>query len=190
MERAVEDDHCGPAGRSARDLDRVLDRLCAGVDEHRPLRFACTRRELGELPAHLDVGLVHPDHEALVEVAVDLLVDGRDRGREAVTRVLAADAPCEVDELAPVDVPHPCALGAVDDERRGRDPARDEAFARGDDPLAGPHLLQRHGAIHPMNRACGQVPMGRNRNGCFGRPVQASWPQLAEGRLAITGGQA
>ena len=68
VERVVEDDDGGTTGGSARDLDRVLHRLRAGVDEDRLLLGARARRELGEAPAHLDVRLVDPDHEALVEI--------------------------------------------------------------------------------------------------------------------------
>ncbi len=49
------------------------------VDEDRPLLAAAARRELREALADLDVRLVDPDHEALVEVAVCLLVDRRHR---------------------------------------------------------------------------------------------------------------
>ena len=56
------------------------------------------RRQLGQPPADLDVGLVDADHEALVEVLVGLSLDRVDDGREAVARVLAADAAGEVDE--------------------------------------------------------------------------------------------
>ncbi len=48
-----------------------------------------------------------PDHRALVQVAVDLLVHRlHDRGQR-VADVRAADAPGEVDVLAAVDVPDP-----------------------------------------------------------------------------------
>ena len=90
MEGVVEDDDRRSAGGGARDLDRVLDRLGAGVDEQGLLLVAAARRELGEPPADVDVRLVHADHEALVQVAVDLLVDGRDGGGQAVAGVLAA----------------------------------------------------------------------------------------------------
>ena len=65
--------------------------------------------ELGQPAADLDVGLVHPDHEALVEEAVGLLVDRADDVLGAVAEVLAGDAAAEVDELPPVGVPDACA---------------------------------------------------------------------------------
>ena len=45
MERIREDDHAGAAGRDPRDLDRVLERFGAGVDEDRLLVGTATRRE-------------------------------------------------------------------------------------------------------------------------------------------------
>ena len=106
----VENDHRGPPGRGARDLHGVLDRFGARVQEER-LRLAVTGPGLVEQLAHLDVRLVHPDHEALMQVTVDLLVNRR--RREAVAGVLAAEPAGEVDVLAAVDVPDACALGAA-----------------------------------------------------------------------------
>ena len=83
MERVVEDDHRGPAGGDARDLDGVLDRFRAGVDEQALLLLARAGRELGEPPADLDIRLVETDHHALVQVAVDLLVQRRHDGAAA-----------------------------------------------------------------------------------------------------------
>ena len=74
--------------------------------------------QLGEPPADVDVRLVHADHEALVQVAVDLLVDRRDDLGRAVAEVLAADAAREVEVGAPVVGLDAGALGADDDERR------------------------------------------------------------------------
>ena len=82
--------------------------------------FCCSpraRRELGEPAADLDVRLVDPDHEALVQVAVDLLVDGRDDGAEAVARVLAADPAGEVEVAAAVDVADPAPLARATTSR-------------------------------------------------------------------------
>ena len=133
VEGVVEDDHRRPAGRDARDLHRVLDRLGAGVDEDRLLLVAAARRELGEPPAHLDVRLVDADHEALVQVLVHLRLDRVDDRREAVTGVLAADAAGEVDERAAVDVDDARALGVRDDETGRRDarPRRSGRARRG-----------------------------------------------------------
>ncbi len=190
VERVVEDDHGGPAGRGPRDLDGVLDRLRARVEENRALLLPRARGELGEPAADLDVRLVHPDHEALVQVAVDLLMDRGDRRRQPMAGVLATEPAGEVDVLATVDVPDPRALGPVDDERRCRDPARHVSLTRCDHALAGPHLLQRHGPIHPTNGPPGQEPAGRNPDLAFRRPVEASGSRLAWSGLAIVVGAA
>ena len=129
VEGVVEDDDRGPPGRDARDLDGVLDRLGARVQQDRLLVVATAGRELGEPAADLDVRLVHPDHEALVQVLVDLGVDRLDDGRQRVAEVGAAEAAGEVDVLAPVGVPDARALGAGDDERGRGDAAGDVALA-------------------------------------------------------------
>jgi hypothetical protein len=102
---------------------------------------ACVRRrpgpELVEAPAELDVRLVRPDHEALVEIAVDLLVDGRHHRRRAVPEVLAGDPAGEVEELAAVDVPDARPFGPFDDEGRRRDAARDIPLACGEQAFGG-----------------------------------------------------
>ena len=126
VERVVEDDYGGSPGGGACDLHRVLDGFGPGVQEH-GLGLTVARPRLVEQLADLDVGLVHPDHEALVQIAVDLLVDRR-RG-EAVARVLAAESAGEVDVLAAVHVPDARAFRTGDDERCGRDPTRDVAVA-------------------------------------------------------------
>ena len=129
MEGAVEDEDGLTARRGARDLHRVLDRFGPRVQEDRLLFAATAGRELREPAADVDVRLVHPDHEALMQIAVGLLVDRRDDGGRSVTRVLAAETAGEVDVLAAVDVPDARALGAIDDERRRRDSAGDIAVA-------------------------------------------------------------
>ena len=144
MEAAVEDDHRRAAGRVAGDLDGVLDRLCAAVQKDRLLLLAAARRELGETPADLHVGLVRPDHEALVEVAVDLLVNRLPDRRVPVPEVEAADAAREVEVLAAVRVPDERALGAGDDERGRRDAPGDVLLSRPADPLELAAFLQGH----------------------------------------------
>src|SRR5712691_280324 len=143
VERVIEDDHSGPPGRSARNLDGVLDRFGAGVHEER-LRLTVAGPRLVEQLAHLDVRLVHPDHEALMQITVDLLADRR--RREAVAGVLAAEAAREVDVLAAVDVPDACAFGTSDDERGRGHAAGDIALAVGDDPFGCCGLVNGHQA--------------------------------------------
>ena len=143
VEGPVEDDDSGPPGCRASDLDCVLDRLGAGVQEQR-LRRGFPGPELVELLGDCDVRLVHPDHEALMEVAVDLLVHGTDDGRVAVAEVLAGDAAGEVDVLAAVGVPDPRTPGARDDEIGRRDAARNEPLAALEDVLGGRAFFDPH----------------------------------------------
>jgi hypothetical protein len=103
--------------------------LGAAVQEQALLVGAGARRELCEPSARLDVRFVDPDHEALMEIRVDLLVHGRDRRGLGRARVLAAEPACEIDVRLAVDVLDPGAARARDDDRRGRDPARHELLA-------------------------------------------------------------
>ena len=139
----------GAAGRGAGDLDRVLDRLGAGVEEQRLLLLARARRQLAEAPADVDVWLVGPDHEALVQVAVDLRVDRGGDGLEAVPGVLAADPAGEVDVLVAVDVDDGRAVGAVDDESWRRHAARDPAGPLLEDAAGRRVLPQGHRGDSP-----------------------------------------
>jgi hypothetical protein len=140
----IEDDDGLPAGGNTRDLDRILDRLRARVDEDAPLLAGRTGGELGEPAADLDVRLVRADHEALVQVPVDLLVDRGDGGGEVVAGVLAADTSGEVDVAATVDVPEPAAVGPVDDDGRDGNAPCDVARASLENALAFGAVLDRH----------------------------------------------
>ena len=144
MEGAVEDDHGGPAGGDAGDLDGVLDSLGARVDEQALLLLAAAGRELGQPAADLHVGLVHTDHEALVQIAVGLVVDRSDRRRQSVARVLAPEPAGEVDVGVAVDVLDAGALGARDDERRRRHAHGDIPLPRVQHLFRRAPLLQRH----------------------------------------------
>ena len=73
----LEDDDRVAAGGDAGDLHGVLDRLGAGVEQRRLLRVV-TRRELGQLRAHVDVAVVRRDHEAGVGERGDLLLHAAD----------------------------------------------------------------------------------------------------------------
>ena len=149
MESVLEDDDARSARRGACDLDRVLDGLGPGVQQEGLLVGARAGRELRQPAADLDVRLVDPDHEALVQVGVDLLVHRGDCGREAVACVLAAEAAGEVDVRAAVHVLDPGPFRACDDDRRRRDPARDVLLAGGKDSLALRALIDRHDTIVP-----------------------------------------
>ena len=177
MKGVVEDDDRRPAGRDARDLDGVLDRFGAGVDEQRALLTAATGREVRESLAHLDVRLVHPDEEALMKVAVGLLLDRLDDGRVAVTGVLAADAAREVDVRTPVDVRDARPLGLRDDELGRHDSRRDVTRAALGDVFRGGSLLEWHRAIIEIAR----IPGNSDRSGATAYSVpSAGVAQLVE----------
>jgi len=81
------------AGRfrvGARELDRVLDRLGAGVEERR-LRRAAERRQLEQPLGERDVDLVRDDREVGVAEALELLLRGLHDARVRVPDVEAAD---------------------------------------------------------------------------------------------------
>jgi hypothetical protein len=90
-------------GVRPRDLDRVLDRLGAGVEQHGLLREV-SRRQRGELLAHRDVPLVGRDHEAGVRERVRLLVDPLDDPWRGVADAGHRDTGGEVDQRVAVDV--------------------------------------------------------------------------------------
>jgi len=161
VEGVVEDDDGRPTRGAARDLDGVLDRLRAGVDEDTALLASRAGRQLGEAAAHLDVRLVRPDHEALVQVAVDLVVYRSDDRGEAVAGVLAADAPREVHVAATVDVPDPRSLRACDHDRSRDDPAGDVGRPLVQHPLRLRPVVNRHRPLEGMSPAAGtQGPRG------------------------------
>ena len=176
VERVVEDDDGRPPRRRAGDLDGVLDRLGARVDEDRLLLLAGARRQLGQAAADLDVGLVDADHEALVEVLVGLRLDRVDDGREAVARVLAADAAGEVDERAAVDVGDAGAVGVGDDELRGRDAGAHVAGALGEDAVVrgglGGRVSSREYAAVPARFQRLDLALRRRRPICCALRVQ------------------
>ena len=147
VESVVEDDDRGTTCGSARELDRVLHGLGSGIHEDRFLLGACARRELRQAAAHLDVRLVHADHEALMEIAVGLLVDGVDDRTEAVTGVLTGNPAREVEERSPVDRRDPRALCGRDDEPRSGDAAGDVPRPVRQDPLGRSGVRGLHRAI-------------------------------------------
>ena len=141
VERLVEGDDGLPARGVARDLDRVLDGLRAGVHEQALVR-AGAGVDLAEALDDLDVRLVLRDGVALVEVALGLLLD---RAHDPLGRVAAverADAADEVDVLAAVDVDQSRAVRTLDEHRRRGDRGRDPLLALRDQRRgAGAHLL-------------------------------------------------
>ena len=147
MERVLERHDRWAAGGRAGDLDRILDRFGARVDEHRALLAGAAGRELGESAAHLDVRLVGADDEALVEVLLGLLLHGSDHRRMAMAEVLAADAAREVDERAPVDIRDAGAFRVSDNQARRRHTGGDVPCSVRRDPLRLGALPHGHRAI-------------------------------------------
>ena len=119
MEPAFEADHGRPARIGAGELDGVLDRFRAGVEERR-LRRAAERREREQAFRQLRVDLVGNDGVVRVREPLELLLRRRDDARVRVADVEAADAAGEVDERVPVDVGDRRAarLGSDDRERQ------------------------------------------------------------------------
>ena len=101
MEAVLEDDD---GGRPVAARAILTAFSIASAPELTRIDFWSRRagRVLGQPPADLDVRLVGADHEALVQEAVDLLVDRRDDRCEAVARVLAGDPAREVEVDGPV----------------------------------------------------------------------------------------
>jgi hypothetical protein len=142
VEPALERDHGGAAGEGARELDRVLDRLGAGVEERR-LRRGAKRRGLDESLGEGDVGLVGDDREVGVGELCKLLLRGFHDARMGVADVEAADAAGEVDERVAVDVGERRAAALRDHDRQ------EDRQRLGDDPLLAVEDRLR---LRPRNR--------------------------------------
>ena len=135
-------------GVVAGDLDGVLGRLGAGVDQQRLVRPGA-RVAGDEAPADLEERLVLRDRVALVQVLRGLLLDRRDDALRRVAAVQDADAADEVDVLAPFDVGQARAVRVLHEDRGRRDTARHQALALGLQ-LRGPgadSLVNRHGDL-------------------------------------------
>jgi hypothetical protein len=100
-----------------------------------------------------------------VEVRIDLRMQRIDDGGKVVSEIRAAEAAGEVDVLAPVDVPDARTFGSRDDERWGRDAARDVAFAGFLDAFGGVSLLQRHGVPTVYGAFSARKLVGRSASG-------------------------
>ena len=116
MERPLEGDDPLPLRVEARELDRVLDRLGAGVEEGAARRPA-DRDEGPEALGELDVALVGDDREVGVEEAVDLLGDRLDDARMIVADVRDPDSADEVDERIAIDVRDRGTARSIGDDR-------------------------------------------------------------------------
>ena len=142
MEGALERDHRRTLRVEARELDGVLDRLGAGVEEG-GLGGAAERRERQQPLGELDVRLVRDDREVRVDEAGHLLGRGLEDARMRVAHVQATDAAREVDEDVAVDVGE---RGAAAFLRHDRD--RDRLRVRDHARLA----LEDRGGARPRNR--------------------------------------
>ena len=117
VEASLEGDHAPPARVGAGELDRVLDRLGAGVEEA-GAHLARDRGQLDQALSQADVVLVRDDREVGVGEALGLLAHRLDHPRMRVADVHAADASREVDERVPVDVGEKRAARLRDHERQ------------------------------------------------------------------------
>ena len=130
------------------DLDRVLDRFRAGVEQRRPL-LARAGREPVELFGDRDVPLVRCDHEAGVGEPGRLISNRGDDGRRRVSDGGHRDARTQIDEPITVDV-----------------------F---DDAAEGPRRVHGHGVADPTGDG-GALPVDqclRQRAGYLGGEVAA-----------------
>lgn len=122
----VEHGDAVAAGVLARDLDGVLERLGARVDEHDLLRVVAggvLHEQLGDA----NVGLVGRHGEERVREAADLLPHRLDDGVVSVADRRDADAAAQVDEVVAIDIDGDGAVRPVDVDGQRR------ADAGGDD---------------------------------------------------------
>ena len=167
VERAVERDDALAPRVQARELDRVLDRLGAGVEE-RGARLAADRDERAEPLGELHVALVRHHGEIGVEEAIGLLGDRLDDARVVVPDVRHADAADEVDERVAVDV--------RDRRARARDRRRS---ARGRSAGARPRVARARGS---PGCAGPESPSGSRSRGS--PPRAAAYPRRGEASSA------
>jgi hypothetical protein len=152
VEGAVERDHGGSLRVRLGELDGVLHRLGARVEEP-CANLAGDRRDLGQALRERDVVLVRDDREVRVREERGLLLRGLDDARVRVPDGEAADAACEVDERVAVEVGEEGAAALRDDEREvDRERRRDDAL-----------LPVEHRA------ACRARDVGLQLDGCGGR---------------------
>ena len=114
----VERDDGLLAGVLAGDLDGVLDRFGAGVEQRALLRVVA-RRDAVEGLGDGDVGLVRRDHEAGVRELRDLRLHRLDDLRVRVAERRHGDARAEVDERVAVGVDDDAAAGGDGLDRYG-----------------------------------------------------------------------
>ena len=146
VEAAVESDHRRTLRVGARELDRVLNCLCARVEEaDTELARDGSQRDQSFGQAH--VVLVGNDREVRVRKAGHLLLRRFDHARVRVADVHTADTACKVDEGIAVHVGDRGAVALGDHERQvDRERVRDDPLLALEDLLAArarnvrPHL--------------------------------------------------
>ncbi len=116
MERAVERDDSLPLRVEPRELDRVLDRLGACVEEC-GASLTADRRKCTQALGELDVALVWHHREVRMEEPIHLIGDRLHDSRMVVTDVRHTNASDEVDEGIAVDVDDRRAARAIRDDR-------------------------------------------------------------------------
>ncbi len=118
MIAVVEDHHAVASGELAGDLDRVLHRLRAGVEQDRPL-LEIPRRQPVELLGDRHVGLVGRDHEAGVRIPLDLVAHRGDHSGVRIAQGGDRDARGQIDQRVAVGVDDHTAAGGDHLDRHG-----------------------------------------------------------------------
>jgi len=123
VEGVFETDHGRAPGVSARDLDGVLDRLCAARQQQRFLGRAAGRQRV-QLFGEPHVALVRRHHEAGVQEAIRLRMQRGDHARLAMPGIETADAAREIEVAVAVHILDDGAFGATyENGRQLRDAA-------------------------------------------------------------------
>ena len=142
VKAALEADHGRALGVGPRELDGVLDRLGARVEEC-GLRLPRDRRCRNETLGERDVDLVRHDREVGMEELRRLLGDRFDHTWMRVADVEAADAAGEVEEGVAVDVRERGTLAVLDHDRQ------EDGKRIGDNPVLALEDLLRAGPRNP-----------------------------------------
>ena len=146
MEALVETDDRVAIRRKARDLDSVLDGLGTRI-EQQSLERTLTRMAGNHALDGFDVALVLDDRVHLVHVAGRLLLHRSHNRLGRVSAVERANAPDEVDELAPINVGDARTMRVVGKDRLRVDRRRNPALTLGLQcrSVDSNSLIDRHG---------------------------------------------
>src|SRR6266478_525937 len=118
MEGVLETDDGGTLGVGTGDLDGVFDGFGTGIDEDGFLREVAGSERV-QFFGNGDVAFVGSDGEAKMQVLFELLADGGEEARRAVTNIETANAAGEIEIAIAVDVFNGGALGVRGENRRG-----------------------------------------------------------------------